>query len=45
MALDTTSSIYGEALQSGYDRRTAGFAALASAVGQYGVMTNNRMGD
>lgn len=45
MALTSTADIYGEALNSGYDRRTAGFAALASAAGQYGIMMNNRMGD
>ena len=45
MALTSTSDIYGEALNSGYDRRTAGFAAMASAAGQYTVMMNNRMGD
>ena len=45
MALTSTGDIYGEALQSGYDRRTAGFAALAAAAGQYGIMMNNRMGD
>ena len=38
MALISTSDIYGEALNSGYDRRTAGFAALTSAAGQYTVM-------
>ena len=45
MALTSTADIYGEALQSGYDRRTAGFAAIAAAAGQYGIMMNNRMGD
>lgn len=45
MAITSTSDIYGQALESGYDRRTAGFAALASAAGQYGIMMNNRMGD
>jgi hypothetical protein len=45
MALTSTSDIYGQALQSGYDRRTAGFAALSAAAGQYGIMMNNRMGD
>jgi hypothetical protein len=45
MALTTTGDIYGEALNSGYDRRTAGMAALAAAAGQYGLMMNNRMGD
>jgi hypothetical protein len=45
MALVTTADIYGEALESGYDRRTAGFAAVAAAAGQYGIMMNNGMGD
>lgn len=45
MALTSTGEIYGEALDAGYDRRTAGFAAMAAAAGQYGVMMNNRMGD
>jgi len=45
MALTSTADIYGEALNGGYDRRTAGFAALAAATGQYGIMMNNRMGD
>lgn len=45
MALTSTSDIYGEALESGYDRRTAGFAAMAALAGQYGIMMNNRMGD
>lgn len=45
MALTSTSNIYGDALTSGYDRRTAGFASLLAATGQYGIMMNNRMGD
>ena len=45
MALTSTSDIYGQALLGGYDRRTAGFAALASMAGQYTIMMNNRMGD
>lgn len=45
MAITSTSDIYGQAIEGGYDRRTAGFAALASAAGQYGIMMNNRMGD
>jgi len=45
MALTSTADVYGEALQSGYDRRTAGFASLAAASGTYGLMMNNRMGD
>lgn len=45
MALTSTSDIYGQAIEGGYDRRTAGFASLAAAAGQYGIMVNNRMGD
>lgn len=44
MALTSTGDIYGQALQGGYDRRTAGFVALVAAAGQYGVMMNNQMG-
>ena len=45
MALTSTGDIYGEAIESGYDRRTAGFASLLAASGTYGLMMNNRMGD
>lgn len=45
MALTQSSEVYGEALASGYDKRTAGFAALMSAAGQFALMRNNRMGD
>lgn len=45
MALTSTSDVYSEALAGGYDRRVAGFASIAAAAGQYGVMMNNRMGD
>ena len=44
MALTTTGDIYGDALQHGYDRRTAGIASLAAAAGQYGIMMNNDLG-
>lgn len=44
MALTSTNQIYSEAIAGGYDRRTAGFAALAAAAGQYGIMMNNQMG-
>ena len=43
MALTSTGDIYEEALESGYDRRTAGFSSLLAASGQYGIMMNNRM--
>lgn len=45
MALTSTGDVYGEAIESGYDRRTAGFASILTAAGQYGIMMNNRMGD
>ena len=45
MAMTSSGHIYGEALDGGYDRRTAGFAALASAAGQYSLMMNNQMGE
>jgi hypothetical protein len=45
MALTSTGDVYGDAINSGYDRRTAGFASLLTAAGQYGIMMNNRMGD
>ena len=44
MALTSTSDIYGEAINNGYDKRTAGIAALLTAAGQYAVMMNNEMG-
>lgn len=43
MALTSTADIYNEALAGGYDRRTAGIAALMAASGQYAIMNNNRM--
>ena len=45
MALTSTSDIYHEAINGGYDKRTAGLAALLAAGGQYTIMMNNRMGD
>jgi hypothetical protein len=45
MALTSTGDIYGQAIEGGYDRRTAGFAALTAASGQYAIMMNNKMGD
>ena len=45
MAITATSDIYGEAIEGGYDRRTAGFAGLMAATGTYALMMNNRMGD
>lgn len=44
MAMVTSADIYGEAIEGGYDRRTAGFATLAATAGQYGIMMNNEMG-
>lgn len=45
MALTQAGDVYGEALGNGYDRTTAGFAALAAATGQYMLMSNNKMGN
>lgn len=39
MALTSTADVYNEALNSGYDRRMAGFAGLAAAAGQYAAMS------
>jgi hypothetical protein len=44
MALSTTSDIYGQAIEGGFDKRSAGFATLLAAGGQYAIMMNNRMG-
>ena len=44
MALVQSGEVYGEALEAGYDRRTAGFTALAAAAGQFGLMSNNELG-
>ena len=38
MALTSTSDVYAEALNGGYDRRTAGIAAIISAAGQMAIM-------
>lgn len=45
MALTQAGDVYGEAINSGFDRRVAGFASLMSTASIYGVMSNNRMGD
>jgi hypothetical protein len=45
MSLLQSADVYSEALAGGYDRRTAGFAALSAAAGQYAILANNRMGD
>ena len=45
MALTSTADVFSETLEAGYDRRVAGFAALASASGMYALMMNNRMGE
>ena len=45
MALTQSVDVYSDALDAGYDRRTAGLTALLAAVGQYGLMSNNAMGD
>ena len=45
MSMSASGELYGSAIEAGYDRRTAGFAALAATAGQYSMMVNNRMGD
>ena len=45
MSLTQSAEIYQDALDGGYDRRTAGLASLLAAGGQYSLMMNNRMGD
>ena len=45
MALTSTADVFSETMGAGYDRRVAGFAALASASGMYALMTNNKMGE
>ena len=44
MALTQSSEVYGDALSGGYDRRSAGLAALLAATGQFALMSNNEMG-
>ena len=41
MAISQAAPVYNEAIEGGYDRRTASFAALAAMVGQYAIMNNN----
>lgn len=41
MSLISTADMYNTALQSGYDRDVAGWAALLSAAGMYGIMHIN----
>jgi hypothetical protein len=38
MGLTSAASTYNEALEAGYDRRTAGLTALMSAASMYGIM-------
>lgn len=45
MALTSSSDVYQDALDAGYDRRMAGLAGIVATVGQYGIMSNNKMGD
>lgn len=45
MALTSTSDVYNEALNGGYDRRMAGLAGLAAAAGQYAIMGTTGLGD
>jgi hypothetical protein len=44
MAMTQSAQMYGEALDGGYDRRTAGAAALMSAAGQFALMYDNPLG-
>lgn len=41
MGLTSAASTYNEALEAGYDRRTAGLTALVSAASMYGIMQYN----
>lgn len=45
MALTSTSDVYNEALNGGYDRRMAGLAGLTAAIGQYSIMRATSLGD
>ena len=45
MAMTQSSQVYTDALDGGYDRKTAGAAALISAAGQFALMYNNPLGD
>jgi len=44
MALTQSAEVYGQAIEAGYDKRTAGFASLVAAGGQYWIMSTNEMG-
>lgn len=44
MSLISTADMYNTALQSGYDKDVAGWAALMSAAGMYGIMHVNEVG-
>ena len=44
MAITSVGGLYGEAVENGYDTRTAGFGTLAALAGTYAVMSNTRMG-
>lgn len=45
MAMTQSEQVYADALEGGYDRRTAGAATLMSAAGQFALMFNNPLGD
>jgi len=45
MALTSSADVYEDALAGGYGRRAAAMAALASTVGQYGIMRYNPISD
>ena len=41
MGLESAANVYNDALNAGYDERTAGLTALASAASLYGIMNFN----
>jgi hypothetical protein len=41
MALSQATPMYNDAINNGYDRRTAAFASLLAVTGQYVVMDNH----
>lgn len=44
MTLVSTGDVYNQAINGGYDARTAGLATLAAAAGMFGVMNLNALG-
>jgi hypothetical protein len=45
MAITSATDVYEDAVKGGYDRRVAGIAAISSILGQYLLMSNNKLGD